>query len=105
MRHPGHGSLPPLPDGLQDEMLGGGRVVGANPVTRTHQQVLLLRGDILRAIFRNEKLRKLPANKKFAENGEIMETLSFRISYPAHSFVLQHVRESLTRQKTSGLVT
>ena len=69
MRHPRHRSLSPLPDGLQDEMLGGGRVVGAYPVTRSHQQVLLLRGDIFRSIFRNKKLRKLPANKKFAENG------------------------------------
>ena len=50
-------------------MLGGGRVVGAYPVTRPHQQVLLLSGDILRTIFRNKKLRKLPANEKFAENG------------------------------------
>ena len=64
MRHPGHGSLPPLPDGLQDEVLGRGGVVGADPVALANQEGLLLRGDVLGPGFSNEQLRKLPERKR-----------------------------------------
>ena len=62
MRHSWDWSLPPLPQHSQDQMLGWRCVVGADPVTGTNNQVLLLSWDILSSGLGHHQLRKLPAN-------------------------------------------
>ena len=91
MRHSRHGSFPPLSDGFEDEVLGGGSVVGADPVAGPHQQGALLGGHVLGPRLGHQQLRELPGNKKLRSEDEIKKTLSFSILHfllGAHSFVL-----------------
>ena len=79
MRHSRHGSFPPLSDGFEDEVLGGGCVVGADPVAGPHQQGALLGGHVLGPRLGHQQLGELPDNKKLRLEDEIKETLSFSI--------------------------
>ena len=71
MRHSRHGSFPPLSDGFEDEVFGGGCVVGADPVAGPHQQGALLGGHVLGPRLGHQQLRELPGNKKLQSEDKI----------------------------------